>query len=125
MPVKQRHTAKRIFERLKAEHGFTGGYTIFKDYVAEQRLRSKEVFVPPYYPPGHAQVDFGEAPAIIGRGECKSMDLPHSDATFVKAYPAETTETFVGVHVAAFDRLLDTGGKTTVSDVLALHSPRQ
>jgi transposase len=30
-PAKQRHTAKRIFERLKAEHGFTGGYTIVKD----------------------------------------------------------------------------------------------
>jgi transposase len=32
-PSKQRHTAKRIFERLKEEHGFTGGYTIVKDYV--------------------------------------------------------------------------------------------
>ena len=30
---KQRHTAKRIFERLRDEHGFTGGYTIVKDYV--------------------------------------------------------------------------------------------
>src|ERR1035441_1419444 len=27
-PAKQRHTAKRIFERLKEEHGFSGGYTI-------------------------------------------------------------------------------------------------
>jgi hypothetical protein len=32
-PVKQRHTSKRIFERLKEERGFTGGYTIVKDYV--------------------------------------------------------------------------------------------
>ena len=32
-PPKQRHTAKRIFERLKAEHGFGGGYTVVKDYV--------------------------------------------------------------------------------------------
>ena len=32
---KQRHTAKRIFERLRDEHGFTGGYTIVKDYVRE------------------------------------------------------------------------------------------
>ena len=30
---KQRHTAKRVFERLRDEHGFTGGYTIVKDYV--------------------------------------------------------------------------------------------
>ena len=32
-PAKQRHTAKRIFERLRAEHGFAGGYTVVKDYV--------------------------------------------------------------------------------------------
>ena len=30
---KQHHTAKRVFDRLRAEHGFTGGYTINKDYV--------------------------------------------------------------------------------------------
>ena len=36
-PRKQRHTAKRIFDRLKAEHGFEGGYTIVKDYVRERR----------------------------------------------------------------------------------------
>ena len=33
---KQRHTAKRIFDRLRDEYGFTGGYTIVKDYVREQ-----------------------------------------------------------------------------------------
>ena len=43
---KQRHTAKRIFDRLRDEYGFTGGYTIVKDYVREQGLRSREVFVP-------------------------------------------------------------------------------
>ena len=32
-PAKQRHTAKRIFERLRDEHGFAGGYTVVKDYV--------------------------------------------------------------------------------------------
>ena len=36
-PRKQRHTARRIFERLRAEHGFTGGETIVKDYVRERR----------------------------------------------------------------------------------------
>ena len=34
---KQRHTAKRIFDRLRDEHGFDGGYTIVKDYVRERR----------------------------------------------------------------------------------------
>lgn len=44
-PKKQRHTAKRIFERLRDEHSFSGGYTIVKDYVRESRLRSRAMFV--------------------------------------------------------------------------------
>src|SRR4029453_8255071 len=36
-PRKQRHTARRIFERLKAEHGFAGGETIVKAFVRERR----------------------------------------------------------------------------------------
>ena len=46
VPKKQRHTAKRIFERLRDEHGFTGQYTIVKDYVRERRRRTQEMFVP-------------------------------------------------------------------------------
>ena len=77
---KQRHTAKRIFDRLRDEYGFTGGYTIVKDYVREQGLRSREVFVPLSHSPGHAQADFGEAMAVIG-GELRKIhflafDLP-------------------------------------------------
>jgi transposase len=37
---KQRHTAKRIFERLRGEHGFTGGITIVTDDVREKKRRS-------------------------------------------------------------------------------------
>src|SRR3712207_9119152 len=33
-PAKQRHTAKRIHDRLRAEHGFAGGYTTVKDHAA-------------------------------------------------------------------------------------------
>ncbi len=42
-PPKQRHTAKRIFERLKAEHGFGGGYTVVKDYVRHAQHRLAKV----------------------------------------------------------------------------------
>ena len=105
-PVKQRHTARRIFERLRDEHGFGGGYTVVKDYVRLCRARSRETFVPLAHPPGHAQVDFGEAVGIIGGVRRKMhffcMDLPYSDAPFVKAYPAETTEAFLDGHVSAF-----------------------
>ena len=45
-PRKQRHTAKRIFDRLRDEYGFDGGITIIKDYVRKRRQHSQEVFVP-------------------------------------------------------------------------------
>jgi transposase len=105
-PAKQRHTAKRIFDRLKEEHGFTGGYTIVKDYVRIAALRSQEMFVPLVHPAGEAQVDFGEALVVIAGVEQKAhylvMDLPQSDDCFVAAFPAETTEAFLEGHVRAF-----------------------
>src|SRR5215470_3772094 len=105
-PRKQRHTAKRIFERLRDENGYAGGITIVKDYVRAQRLQQREVFVPLQHDPGHAQVDFGEALAEIAGVERKvhffAMDLPHSDACFVRAYPEETAEAFCDGHNAAF-----------------------
>jgi hypothetical protein len=65
------------------------------------------MFVPLRHDPGHAQADFGEALAVIDGVERKihffAMDLAHSDAGFVQAYPAETTEAFCAGHVAAFD----------------------
>src|SRR5919107_62117 len=92
--------------RLRAEHGFAGGYTIVKDYVRERRARVREVFVPLAHPPGHAQADFGEAVGVGGGGEREvhffSLALPHSDAGFVKAYPAERLEAFCDGHNAAF-----------------------
>jgi transposase len=105
-PPKQKHTAKRIFERLRIEHGFSGGYTVVKDYVRLARMRAREMFVPLVHPPGHAQVDFGECIGVIGGMRTKlhvfCFDLPHSDACFLKAYPAETTEAFLDGHVSAF-----------------------
>ncbi|WP_408863216.1 hypothetical protein [Acidiphilium sp.] len=41
--AKQRHTAQRIFERLRAEEGYTGGYTVVREYVAAATLRSREM----------------------------------------------------------------------------------
>jgi transposase len=105
-PPKQRHTAKRIFDRLRAEHGYAGGYTVVKDYVRLQRTRTRETFVPLAHPPGHAQVDFGQCVGVIGGVRTVlhvfCFDLPHSDAPFLKAYPAETTEAFLDGHASAF-----------------------
>jgi transposase len=103
---KQRHTAQRIFERLRDEEGFSGGYTIVRQYVAGAMLRMREMFVPLSHRPGHAQADFGQADAYIAGKKVRfhyfCMDLPHSDGCFVKAYPAETAEAFCDGHVAAF-----------------------
>jgi len=60
-PRKQRHTSKRIYERLRDEHGFDGGLTIVKDAVRSWRKVHAQTYVPLSYPPGEAQVDFGEA----------------------------------------------------------------
>jgi transposase len=105
MPRKQRHTAKRIWERLQAE-GFTGGYTIIKDTVRALTAHRQEVFVPLVHPPGEAQVDFGEALVNLN-GQMRKvfffvMALPHSDASFVMAFERECTETFWEGHVQAF-----------------------
>jgi transposase len=105
-PPKQRHTAKRIFDRLREEHKFNGGYTIVKDYVRGEQLRGREMFVPLKHAPGEAQADFGEALVVIAGVEQKAhylaMDLPHSDDCFVVAFAAETTEAFLEGHVLAF-----------------------
>jgi len=106
-PPKQQHTAKRIFERLRDEHGYEGGVSIVRAYVHEHRQRLREMFVPLRHDPGHAQVDFGEALAVIAGEECKihffAMDLPHSDACLVQAYPAETSEAFCEGHNVGFE----------------------
>jgi transposase len=106
VPRKQRHTAKRIWERLREEAGFAGGYTIVKDAVRELKARSGEVFVPLLQRPGDAQVDFGFALAkvagVLRKIAFFVISLPYSDAAFVMAFPRECTETFWEGHVRAF-----------------------
>jgi transposase len=105
-PRKQRHTAQRIFERLRDEYGYSGGLTVVKDAVRAWRRGRAEVFVPLAHRPGEAQVDFGQAEATLdGRTATVAlfvMTLPYSDATFVCAFPRECTEAFLEGHVRAF-----------------------
>jgi transposase len=106
-PRKQRHTAKRVFERLRDEHGYTDGLTAVKDAVREWRREHTEVFVPLAHPPGGAQVDVGEAEVTLdGRPTNMAvfvMTLPHSDAIFCCAFPRECTEAFLEGHARAFE----------------------
>lgn len=105
-PKKQRHTAHRIWQRLRDEHGFAGGDTVVKDAVREMRVGRKEVFLPLSHPPGEAQVDFGFAEVVGGgvptRVAVFVMSLPYADAVYCQAFPRECMETFLEGHVRAF-----------------------
>jgi transposase len=106
-PKKQRHTAKRIFERLRHEHGYQGGQTVVKDAVRAWKQSRQEVFLPLSHPPGEAQVDFGEATIRLAGQEIKValfvMTLPYSGAIFIQVFPRECTETFLEGHRRAFE----------------------
>jgi transposase len=105
-PPKQRHTARRIHQRLRDEYGYTGCYSQVQTAVQRAKRYSKEAFVPLSHPPGHAQFDFGEAVVEIAGERTKAalgvITLPYSDTYFLSAYPRECTETFQAAHVAGF-----------------------
>lgn len=106
VPRKQRHTAKRIYDRLVKERGYTGKLTVVKDLVAELKRTGQEVFMPLEHRPGEAQVDFFEALAKIG-GKLRKvhvfvMALPYSDMFFLMAFERECTEAFWEGHIRAF-----------------------
>lgn len=106
MPRKQRHTAKRIYDRLVKERGYTGKYTVVKEVVAELKRTGQEVFMPLEHRPGEAQVDFFEALAKIDGKLRKvhvfTMALPYSDMFFLMAFERECTEAFWEGHIRAF-----------------------
>ncbi len=106
-PRKQRHTAKRIFDRLVAEHGFDGCYSSVKEAVRDWKQGSKEVFLPLSHPLGEAQVDFGFAEVKLAGEQVKValfvMTLPYSDALFIQAFSRECTESFQEGHKRALE----------------------
>jgi len=106
-PKKQRHTAHRIFQRLREEYDYDGGETIVKDVVREWKQSSREVFLPLSHPPGEAQVDFGEASIKLNGALTKValfvMTLPYSGAIFIQTFPRECTEAFLEGHRLAFE----------------------
>ena len=108
-PKKQRHTAERIFQRLRDEHNYLGCASIVRSAVAEWKRTQAEVFVPLAHPPGEAQMDFGHAEVVVAGEPVTAavfvLTLPYSDAFFVRAFPKECTESFQDGHVRAFDYL--------------------
>ena len=105
-PKKQRHTATRIFQRLRDEHGYKGCASIVRAAVRDWKQSQAEVFVPLAQPPGEAQVDFGQAEVVVAGEQVTAaffvMTLPYSDAFFCGVFPKECTETFQEGHCRAF-----------------------
>jgi len=107
-PPKQRHTAQRMFERLREEHGFTGTDGTVRRFVARLKAKQpKAAFMPLLFEAGEeAQVDWGEA-KVIENGTQRTvqlfcMRLSHSKASFVYPYERATMEAFLDGHVRAF-----------------------
>ncbi len=109
-PPKQRHTARRIWERLTSEHGAQVGERTVREYVARRRRElglGVEAHVPQAHDPGaEAEVDWGEAKVWVGGELVKAklflLRLSHSGATYVEAFPGETQQAFLEAHANAF-----------------------
>jgi transposase len=110
-PPKQRHTAKRIWERLRDEHGCEAAETTVRQYVRRRRRDLGdpvcEVFVPQVYEPGlEAEVDWGEAVVEIAGVRVRVglflMRACWSGASFVAAFERQTQQAFLEAHVEAF-----------------------
>jgi transposase len=107
-PPKQRHTAKRIYERLRDEYGFSGSDVTVRRAVRAIKGRRVEVFVPLEAVPGKvAQADFGVAHVMIGHDMQTAflfcLRAKHSQVPFVRAYPTEKLEAFLDGHVHGFE----------------------
>ena len=110
-PQRQRHTARRIYNRLVEEQGFQGGESTVRRWVREwkaaQGWGSKEAVVP--LDPEvarEAEVDWGTAWVEMG-GERRRVKLfvmrsRYSGKCFVRAYPWERQEMFFDAHMHAF-----------------------
>jgi transposase len=105
-PPKQRHTARRIFDRLRAEHDYTGCARIVREAVAAYKQSQAEVFIPLLHPPGEAQCDCGHAEVVVAGARHKAalfvLTLPYSNARFGCLFPRECMEAFHDGHARAF-----------------------
>ena len=112
MPRKQRHTARRIFDRLVAEHGFDGSYSVVRRYVKEWRETNRESsdgYLRLEWDPGVMQVDFGVALADVAGVERTVhflvATLPYSNMRYAVAMPGENAECLCSGLSMVFERM--------------------
>lgn len=134
---KQHHTAKRIYDRLVTECGFTGGETTIRRLVKELREKSQEAFVPLAFPAGDAlQIDWGEATVYLDGAKTIvnlfCARLCYSGAPMVLAYRRQNEESFLDALVQVFQyfggvpkRVIFDNGKVAVKDGFGAHARKQ
>lgn len=99
-PRKQRHTIRRIFDRLRDEHGYKGSYGSVKRYVSIKKAemqKYRESFLPLAHPPGQAQVDFGkfkyyDALERPCEGYALIVSFPNSNTGWMQVFQSENQE---------------------------------
>jgi len=121
-PVKQRHTARRVYTRLVEEYQFSGSESSVRKCVQKLRGQGAEVFIPLEAEAGKmGQVDWGTAVVRIAGIERTLplfvLRLRHSGVVFARAYWHETMECFLEGHRKAFE-WLDGVPRTLVYDNL-------
>ena len=125
---KQNHTAKRIYDRLVEEHGFTGGESTIRAKVHELKAEMPKAFIPLQFEPGQAmQVDWGEATVYLSSEKTIvnifCARLCYSCRPFVIAYHKQNEESFLDAFVRVFEelngvpeRVIFDNGKVAVKD---------
>ncbi|MCL0080568.1 IS21 family transposase [Dehalococcoidia bacterium] len=112
-PKKQRHTAKRIYDRLVSEHQFSGGQRTVRQYISrrkhELRIQEEERYARLEHPGGEAHADFGTA-KVVEQGKlkeikCLVLSFPFSNAGFPYAVPAENAECFLEALKRLFEHI--------------------
>jgi len=134
---KQWHTARRIYERLVFEKGFTGAESTVRNAVKALRLQmsiSPQADLPLVYDPGDAiQIDWGEATAYIDGNKTKFYffcgRLCYSCAIFVQAFYSQNKESFLEAQQKMFDffggvpkRVIFDNAKVAVKEGFGLHA---
>lgn len=107
-PRKQRHHAKRIYERLKAEHGYEGSYYPVRRYVASLGQSGRETFMRLDHAPGRRmEFDFGQVQVDYPGGR-RTTDVlsgvwTYSNCPFLIALPSQRTESILEGMSRAFE----------------------
>lgn len=134
---KQKHTAKRIYDRLVAEKDFAGGESTIREIVAELKAKQPKAFIPLSYDPGEAiQVDWGEATVYLAGKKIKvnlwCMRECYSADMFCKVFYRQNEESFLEGQISGLEyfggaprKVIFDNAKVAVKEGFGIHAKIQ